>query len=91
MSGYLGRLGHRHDKTIRDKYGRWHVHQFYGKKRSLKIYNLYRVNPGSEEGNGDTTAWTQQHNLYTQNNDDRNPRKAVIDDILEEFEKDVEK
>ena len=37
MSGFWGKLAYRHQKTIRDRYGRWHVDQFYGKDKCLKI------------------------------------------------------
>ena len=89
MSGFWGKLAQRHQKTIRDQYGRWHVDQFYGKEKCLKIYTLYRVNPSSGEELGDTKAWTQQRTALQDNNDERDPRQAVVEDIIKELEKDI--
>ena len=89
-SGFWGKLAHRFQKTIRDKYGRWHIHQFYGKEKCIKIYSFYRVNPASGEDVGDTTAWAQQRAIMQDQNDDRNPRSAIIEDIIKAFEKDIE-
>ena len=91
ISGLHGKLQSRLSTTKRDTMGRWHYHHFYGKKRDLRIYSIYRVNKGQKENKGDTTAWTQQKNLLDLNNDDRNPRQAVIDDFLEEIQKAITK
>ena len=91
MSGLHGRLRSRLSLTHRDPLGRWHYHQFYGRNRDLRIYSIYRVNHGQKENKGDTTAWTQQKNLLDIANDKRNPRKAVIEDFLEEIKQAVAK
>ena len=70
--------------------GRWHFHEFYGKERNLRIYSLYRVNPGNSQ-DGDTTYWVQQKNYMNLNNDSRNPRKAVIEDFCKEIQEAIDK
>ena len=57
-SGFYGRLENRYAKTVKDKYGRWHYHEYYGKSNQLRVYNLYRVNNYTSSC-GDTTAWAQ--------------------------------
>ena len=86
LSGYRGHFRTRYHTSKRDTLGRWHYHQFFGKERDLRIYSLYRVNNGYAESQGDTTAWTQQSIQLDLNNDRRNPRHAVIQDLLKELE-----
>ena len=89
-SGFWGKIAHRHQKTYRDKYGRWHVDQFHGKEECVKIYSFYRVNPASGEEKGDSKAWSQQRAALQYNNDDRNPRSAIIQDMITSIQKDIE-
>ena len=89
VSGYQGSLRGRYRTQSSDPLGRWHYHQFQGQQRDLRIYSLYRVNYGRKETQGETTAWTQQHNILTERNDNRNPRAAVIDDFIKEIEEAV--
>ena len=86
LSGYNGPLKTKYTTHKRDPMGRWHYHEFYGKERNLRIYSLYRVNPGNASTEGDTTYWTQQKNYMNLQNDRRNPRKAVIDDFISEVQ-----
>ena len=44
-SVFYGRLENRYACTKKDQLGRWHYHEFFGKKNQLRIYTLYRINP----------------------------------------------
>lgn len=50
----------------------------------MRIYILYHVNPKSGSP-GDTTAWSQQQTLLLQQDKTKDPRKRVIDDLLQEL------
>ena len=91
LSGYNGPLKTKYSTCKRDKMGRWHYHEFFGKERNLRIYTLYRVNPGAGSKEGDTTYWTQQKNYMNFENDGRNPRTAVIDDFCIEIQEAIDK
>ena len=88
-AGFHGRLRRKYHSTKYDDYGRWLVHQFNGSKRSLKIYNLYRVNPKPYKSSN-TTAWDQQFLLLRNANINIDPRKQVINDLLRALQEDTE-
>ena len=48
-SGFFGQLTTRYIKHSKDKYGRWHSHEFQGKERNLRVYTLYRVNYSTDQ------------------------------------------
>ena len=83
-AAFYGRLANRYTKTVRDKAGRWIMHEFVGKQKPLRAYTLYRVNPKS--GKADLSSWAQQKRYLQQNNVDSDPRTQVIDDILNDIE-----
>lgn len=80
-AAFHGRLADRFSKTIRDKAGRWLIHEFVGKERPLRVYTLYRVNP--KQSKADISAWAQQKRQLQENDSDADPRSKVIDDIIE--------
>ena len=77
-SGFHGRLENRYACTRRDKYGRWHYHEFFGKANQMRVYTLYRVNINNNTTGG-STAWAQQQRALLAENNDTNPRTHVID------------
>ena len=88
-AGFHGRLSRKFHRTLYDAYGRWIVHQFNGKKRSLKIYSVYRVNP-KPYNSKNTTAWDQQHLLLRKKNIHTDPRKQVMLDLRDTLQKDID-
>ena len=85
-AGFHGRICNRYPKTSRDPCGRWISHVFIGKTNTLKNYTVYRVNP--KPPRGDTTAWQQQKLYLQRNQQDLDPRKQVIDDLLASLQRD---
>ena len=43
-SAFHGKISNRYTKTIRGPAGRWVIHEFVGKEKPLRVYNVYRVN-----------------------------------------------
>ena len=84
-SGFYGRLENQYAKTVKDKYGRWHYHEYYGKCNQLQVYNLYRFNNYTSFC-GDTTAWAQQQTCLIRDGINVNPRQHVIDTLVTEIE-----
>ena len=83
-------LSSRTASTSSDPAGRWTCNSFYGKQSFLKIYCLYRVGPITE--NGIITAATQQQHYFLKTcNQTVDPRKKVIDDLLDTLQKDISK
>ena len=87
-AGFHGRICNRFSKTTKDPGGRWIAHEFVGKTTTLKVYTLYRVNHKSQRG--DITAWQQQKRYLQERQCDNNPRKQVIDDLIESITRDQE-
>ena len=82
-AAFHGRLADRFSKTIRDKAGRWIIHEFIGKERPLRVYTLYRVNPKASKA--DISAWAQQKMYLQQMDCDQDPRSRVVDDIIDDI------
>ena len=89
-TGFFGQLITRYIRQTKDKYGRWHSHEFQGKHSNLKIYTVYRPNYSTDNTTGDTTSWAQQRLLLKQDGITDNPRARVIQDLLNEVEKVVQ-
>ena len=89
-SGFFGQLTSRYIRQSKDKYGRWHSHDFQGRERNLRVYTLYRVNYSTDQTTGPTTAWAQQRLLLTQDGIYDNPRHKVINDLLSEITKGIQ-
>lgn len=51
-------LNRRCAKTTHDKYGRYHYHSLFTRASILEIYNLYRVNHGSNKN--EQSAWSNE-------------------------------
>ena len=83
-SAFHGRISNRYTKTIRDPIGRWVLHEFVGKERPLRIYNVYRVNP--KNAKADTSVWAQQKRSLQELDIETDPRKHVIQSLLDEIE-----
>ena len=74
--------------TSSDPAGRWTCNSFYGKQSFLKVYCLYRVGPLTDMGV--ITAAAQQQNYFmTTTNTSLDPRKKVIDDLLQTLQQDI--
>ena len=84
-SGFHGRLENRYACTKRDKYGRWHYHEFFGKANQMRVYTLYRVNLNNNTTGG-STAWAQQQRALLAENIETNPRAHVIDCLISELQ-----
>ena len=48
-SWFHGKLARKYMSVGYDKLGRWIYHQFQGNQTNLRVYTLYRVNPGSRK------------------------------------------
>ena len=73
-----GRLHHRWLKTEKERHGRWIMQKFFGEKRNLCVYTLYRVNPGDTSKGGSTSAWSQQQYTLGLESIHDDPRKQVM-------------
>ena len=89
-SGFFGQLVGRYTRQTKDKYGRWHSHEFQGKHNNLRVYTMYRANYSTDSITGDTTSWAQQRLLLKQDGIFDNPRHRVIDDIINDMQKVME-
>ena len=77
----------RHYMTVGfDPLGRWIYHQFQGQTSNLRVYTLYRVNPGRVK-KGSQSAWEQQRLLLSEKKIYTDPRKQVILDLCQEIQK----
>ena len=89
-SGFFGKLVTRYVAQNHDKYGRWHYHEFNGKKHNLRIYTLYRTQYRTDTTAGGITAWAQQRLLLQNDGIFVNPRSRVIEDFLQEIRKGID-
>lgn len=83
-SAFHGRISNRFTKTIRDSVGRWITHEFVGREKPLRVYNVYRVNP--KNAKADTSAWAQQKRHLQEHDISTDPREHVITALLEDIE-----
>ena len=84
-SGFDGSLRTRFLKQGKDPLGRWMWQEFGHGSRILRVYNIYRVNDGSEFSSGENTAWSQQKRQFLPQNISTNPRKYVMTEIVREI------
>ena len=81
---FHGKLVRKYMSVGFDSLGRWMYHQFQGHEVNLRVYTLYRVNPGTfKKGSG--SAWEQQRLLLSEKKVFNNPRAQIITDICEEL------
>ena len=73
----------------KDSLGRFTWIDFYGKSKYLRIYTIYRINPGSDTTSGPDTCWFHQRNALLQKNNQTDPRKQVLLDICASIRKDI--
>ena len=85
---FYGKLNRKFLGVSYDKHGRWISHHFGDSSRNIKIYTLYRVN-NSSSSPGSGTAWEQQRLSLSRDNIYNNPRRQVIDDLLEQLKLDI--
>ena len=66
------------------KLGRWTWSRFRGKHGMvLRVVSVYRP---CESSGGERTAWSQHKTYLNDNNDDRNPRDAFMEDLKTEVQ-----
>ena len=65
--------------------GRWTWHEFGQNERRLRVYTIYRVNDGSDHASGENTAWLQQKRFLLRKNIQVNPRKHVMESLIQEL------
>ena len=66
------------------KLGRWTWSRFRGKHGMvLRVVSVYRP---CESSGGERTAWSQHKSYLNDNNDDRNPRDAFMEDLKAEVQ-----
>ena len=64
---------------------RWIWQEFGHCSMVTRVCTIYRVNDGSEQTSGTSTAWYQQRCLYEIQGQRVNPRKQVIEDLCNEL------
>lgn len=84
VSAFHRRISNRFTKTIRDPVGRWVIHEFVGREKPLRIYNVYRVNPKNAKAG--TSAWTQQKRYLQEHAIENDARDHVITSLFEDIE-----
>ena len=85
-----GKYMSRYAQSDYDEAGRWITSKYYGKDKMLKIYNLYRVCENSSKHKiGDSTSWVQQQQYFRTKGKDINPRKKVVNDLINEIANDL--
>ena len=62
---------------------------FYGKNQFLRIYTVYRVNPGNAERSGNDTAWRHQRNYLDSKNITTDPRHYVTQSLQQKIRADL--
>ena len=72
-----------------DRIGSFNWIDFYGKNNYLRIYTVYRVNPGNVKTSGDDTAWRHQHNLLTELNITTDPRDHITKSLVKLIKEDI--
>ena len=82
-------LSHRVASKGKDYLGRYNWIDFYGTDSFLRIYTIYRVNPGCDSSSGDDTCWMHQRTALTLKNCDTDPRKQVVLDIVKALQEDI--
>ena len=56
FSAAMTSISHRVAGTGKDKLGRFNWIDFYGSENFLRIYTIYRINPGNDPSSGDDTC-----------------------------------
>ena len=82
-------LSHRVAGKGKDYLGRFNWIDFYGTDSFLRIYTIYRVNPGCDPTSGDDTCWTHQRTALNLKNCDTDPRKQVVIDLVNNLKEDI--
>ena len=82
-------LSHRVAGMGKDHLGRYNWIDFYGKDDFLRIYTVYRVNPGCDNTSGDDTCWTHQRTALSQQNCNVDPRKQIVIDLVKSIKEDI--
>ena len=89
FSGVTQRLTHRVAGMGKDSLGRFNWIDFYGTDSFLRIYTVYRVNPGCDPTSGDDTCWTHQRTALLSKNCDTDPRTQVVKDLVQKLKDDI--
>ena len=89
FSAIVKSLTHRVAGKGKDQLGRFNWIDFYGADNFLRIYTIYRVNPGNDSSSGDDTCWTHQRTALTLKNCNIDPRKQVILDLVKQIKEDI--
>jgi len=100
MTIAMGKLAGRYAGSGNDGLGRYSWTQFYGEKRTIKIYTFYRVSQSSGGKIGDSTAYVQQYNelnKHFRENDEKDdkkrkivkPREHVVQSVLKDINIDI--
>lgn len=84
-----GRLHTKFIREGRDPYGCWIWHEFGENNRITRIYAVYRVCEGSENISGYSTAWFQQRLQLQRDVIEINPRKHIVDSLLQDVIKHI--
>ena len=90
-SGFDSSMKMRYLREGCDPFGRWIWQEFGQNMHITRIYTLYRVNDGSENASGTSTAWYQQRCLYEEKGMRVNPRKQVLEDLCNDISPCIEK
>ena len=90
-SGFDASLKMRYLREGFDKYGRWVWQEFGQHHMVTRVYTIYRVNAGSENSCGTSTAWYQQNCLYEADGMRVDPRKQVLIDLCNEIRPCIER
>ena len=89
FSGVTQKMSHRVANMGKDKLGRYNWIDFYGSSSFLRIYTIYRINPGNDQSSGDDTCWIHQRNALLLSNCDTDPRKQVVTDLCKQITEDI--
>ena len=83
-----GHMAMRIAKKGKDKFGRYHWTQFFGKKNHLKLYNVYRPVTHTDNTAGIGTVWTQHRESLLAAGIDTDPRKHLIESLITDIQHD---
>ena len=89
FSASMNEISQRVASMGKDKLGRFNWIDFYGSSNFLRIYTVYRVNPGSDPTSGDDTCWTHQRSALLAQNCTTDPRKQVVIDLQKHLQEDI--
>ena len=90
LSAVSGTMSSRYIRTEKEKYGRFHYSDFYGKDHYLRVYTVYRVCCNTESQAGDNTAWTDQKTvLQKEDEKEMDPRKNVTLTLIRMLKDDI--